>query len=321
MTSPVALFVFNRPEPTRRVLQAIAQYKPATLLVVADGPRNAAEKVRCDETRRVIEAVDWDCRVLTNFSETNLGAAGGCHPVFPGCLSSASNAIILEDDCLPDPSFFRFCQELLIHYKDDERVGLISGFNCGVAGEDEVSYAFSRSVSVWGWAAWRRSWSRYDLSMKDWPRLRNTNWLTDLLGTPAFTPQWTNIFNRVHAGKVDTWDYQWVFCCLYQRMLSIVPARNLIQNIGFDADATHTTSTDNPLAQIEGRLDALSSCGIRPAVSPDPALQTQIFELQVGSTVPPPIPILPVRDVNKARRVFSAAAKSARGRLRSGQSQ
>jgi hypothetical protein len=319
VTSPVALFVFNRPETARRVFQVIAQYRPATLLVVADGPRNAAEKVRCDETRRVIEAVDWDCRVLTNFSETNLGCrrrmSSGISWVFEQC----EQAIILEDDCLPDLSFFRFCEELLIHYKDDERVGLISGFNCGVACEDEVSYAFSRSVSVWGWAAWRRSWSRYDLTMKDWPRLRNTNWLTDLLGTPAFTPQWTNIFDRVHAGKVDTWDYQWVFSCLHQRMLSIVPTRNLIQNIGFDLDATHTTSADNPLAQVAA-VSMPFPLRHPTSVAPDPALQTRIFEMQVGSTVPPPIPILPVRAINKARRVFSAAAKSARGRLRSGQS-
>jgi hypothetical protein len=319
VTSPVALFVFNRPETTRRVFQVIAHYKPATLLVVADGPRNAAEKARCDETRRVIEAVDWDCRVLTNFSETNLGCrqrmSSGISWVFEQC----EQAIILEDDCLPDLSFFRFCEELLMHYKDDERVGLISGFNCGVAGGEGVGYAFSNSVSVWGWAAWRRSWSRYDLTMKDWPRLRNTNWLTDVLGTDAFTPQWTNIFDRVHAGKVDTWDYQWVFCCFYQHMLSIVPARNLIQNIGFDTDATHTTSADNPLAQI--RAVSMPFPLRHPtAVAPDLALQTRILELQVGSTAPPPVPSLPIRAVNKARRVFKAAAKSAGGRLRSDQS-
>jgi hypothetical protein len=256
LTTPVAFIVFNRPDTTERVFAEIARARPPKLLVVGDGPRASrqgeAEKVAA--TRAIIQRVDWDCEVLTNFAEVNLGCKKRVSSGIDWIFEQVEEAIILEDDCLPDPTFFRFCQEMLERYRHDQRIGIISGDNFQFGrsyGRD--SYYFSKYVHIWGWATWRDRWvGHYDVALAKWPHIRDERRLVDMVGDAPEAAYWHNIFERVHAGGIDTWDYQWVFANWLEGRLNILPNVNLISNIGFDQYATHTTgASDLANMQVE----------------------------------------------------------------------
>lgn len=253
LNTPVAFIIFNRPDTTARVFAEIAKAQPPTLLVISDGPRahRTGESERVAQTRAIIEQVDWPCEVLTNFSDVNLGCKRRVSSGIDWIFEQVEEAIILEDDCLPDPSFFRFCQEMLERYRHDQRVGMISGDNFQFGrryGED--SYYFSKYVHIWGWASWRDRWQgSYDVQMNRWPQVRDLGRLGDLVLDENEASYWRSIFERVHQGGIDTWDYQWVFANWIEGRLSILPSVNLISNIGFGVDATHTTGV-SPLADL-----------------------------------------------------------------------
>jgi hypothetical protein len=245
LKTPVAFIIFNRPDTTERVFAEIAKAKPPKLLVVGDGPRTnrpeEAEKVAA--TRAIIDRVDWDCEVLTNFSEINLGCKRRVSSGIDWVFEQVEEAIILEDDCLPDPNFFHFCQELLECYRHDQRIGMIGGvnFQFGKRRNDD-SYYFSKYSHIWGWATWRNRWAgSYDVAMTRWPHIRDEGWLADMLGNPREAINWKKVFERVHRGEIDTWDFQWCFANFVEGRVSILPNVNMISNIGFGIDATHTT--------------------------------------------------------------------------------
>ena len=245
LKTSVVFIVFNRPDTTERVFAEIAKARPPKLLVVGDGPRanrsGEAEKVAA--TRAIIKRVDWDCEVLTNFSEVNLGCKQRVSSGIDWVFDQVPEAIILEDDCLPDPTFFQFCQEMLERYRHDQRIGMISGDNFQFdRRRNDDSYYFSKYVHVWGWATWRDRWiGSYDVTMSKWPRIREEGGLADMVGDTREATYWQKIFDRVHNGEIDTWDYQWVLANWVEGRMSITPAVNLISNIGFGRDATHTT--------------------------------------------------------------------------------
>ncbi len=248
LDTPVALLIFNRPDLTARVFAEIARARPRTLYVIADGPRNDGEREACAASRRVIEGVDWDCRVVTNYSDVNLGCkrrvSSGLNWLFDQCEA----AIILEDDCLPHPSFFPYCAELLEHYRDDERVMMISGdqFQPALV-NTKYSYCFSSYTHIWGWATWRRAWQFYDVDMALWPLVGSSTGFQSRIQPPGARPHFTRVFENQYQQKVDTWDYQWQFACWAQGALTILPSVNLISNIGFREDGTHTKAA-NPMA-------------------------------------------------------------------------
>ncbi len=243
LTSPVALLIFNRPETTERVFAAIAKVKPTKLLVVADGPRSdrEGEQARCQQTRDIVRQVDWDCQVITNFADSNMGCKARIASGIDWIFEQVDEAIILEDDCLPDQSFFRFCQEMLERYRDDPRVGMVSGGNLQ-AGQKrgEADYYFSKYTHIWGWATWRRAWQHYDRDMSAWPQFKREGWIEKLFETKGEQDYWRQSFDWVHSGQLDTWDCSWTFAALRQRFLQVVPNMNLISNIGFGVGATHT---------------------------------------------------------------------------------
>ncbi|MGB4012253.1 MAG: glycosyltransferase family 2 protein [Zwartia sp.] len=243
LTTPVALLIFNRPDTTERVFREIAKAKPPKLLVVADGPRanRAGEYEKCQQTRAIIQKVDWDCEVITNFSENNMGCklrvASGIDWIF----EQVEEAIILEDDCLPEPSFFQFCEEMLERYRNNDRVSMISGGNLQFGRQRGLgSYYFSRYTHIWGWASWRRAWQHYDRDIKQWPQFRDEGWIESLFPNKGEQEYWRNSFEMVYNGSLDTWDCSWTFTALLKGMLQIVPNVNLISNIGFGPEATHT---------------------------------------------------------------------------------
>lgn len=255
---PVALIIFNRPLHTSRVFERIREARPGRLMVIADGarPGRPGEAEKCAETRSQAEKVDWDCEVLTNYSDVNLGCrnrvSSGLDWVFDKCES----AIVLEDDCLPDSSFFRYCAELLDYYRDNDRVAAISGdnFQFGNTRIDD-SYYFSIYPHAWGWATWRRVWKHYDVGMADWPALRDSGWLEELLGDSRVALFWREAFQAVFEGRLDTWDHQWTFTCWKQGGLTALPAENLISNIGFGPEATHTRRGSKFSRMATGSLD------------------------------------------------------------------
>jgi|WetSurMetagenome_2_1015567.scaffolds.fasta_scaffold02779_2 hypothetical protein len=248
LQTPVALFVFKRPDTTRRVFEAISKVRPARLLLIADGPRQdkEGEAEACRQVRDIVTRVDWPCEVFKNFSESNLGCQERMISGLNWVFSLVEEAIILEDDCLPDLSFFPFCQELLEKYRGDSRIAYISGDNL-VHRYTKIadSYFFSRIGGIWGWATWRSEWQRYDRNLRDWPKLREEKILAEVFDQPEAVTLWTNIFNLMHENRgPNTWDYQWVYTNLTNNSLSIVPKVNLVANIGFGEGATHTTKVD-----------------------------------------------------------------------------
>jgi hypothetical protein len=245
LATPVAFLIFNRPDTTERVFGEIAKARPPKLLVIADGPRvdRPSDAKKCEETRAIIDRVDWSCEVLTNFSDVNLGCKNRVSSGIDWVFEQVPEAIILEDDCLPHPTFFQFCQELLERYREDSRIAMISGDNFQFGHRrTDCSYYFSRYNHIWGWASWRRAWKHYDKEATLWPALKDGGWLDVLIGSPGEREYWAKTYQAVYEGRIDTWDYQWTLASWTQGMLSILPNVNLISNIGFGADATHTHS-------------------------------------------------------------------------------
>ena len=246
---PVAFFIFNRPALTQAVFDQIRSFAPTTLLVIADGPRDESEKHLCEEVRGIIKQVDWPCRVLQNFSNENLGCKKRMSSGLQWVFEQVEEAIILEDDCLPDPTFFSFCSHLLHCYRDDPRVMHISGSCFLMQPCTEQSYWFSRHSDIWGWATWRRAFRHYDVSMSSWPvggKLRHSL----IWRNPVERQYWTKKFDDTHAGKIDTWDYQWHWNVYERNGRVIVPRTNLVTNLGFGAFATHTHLSDVPPANL-----------------------------------------------------------------------
>jgi hypothetical protein len=242
--TPVAFFLFNRPLATARVFSRIAELRPSRLFLIADGPRNEEESYVCEATRNVVSEIDWDCDVQTNFSEVNLGCKRRMSSGIDWVFSQTEQAILLEDDCLPDASFFPYCRELLERYADDERVMTISGDNMqfGIR-HTPYSYYFSAVQHIWGWATWRRAWRKYDVQMRRWPEVAETNFTGDMV-PPNAAAYLKKKMAETYAGKIDTWDYQWTFACWLNRAFCILPAVNLISNIGFGPGATHCKKPD-----------------------------------------------------------------------------
>jgi hypothetical protein len=257
--TPVAFIIFNRPDTTERVFQAIRQAQPHKLLVIADGPRadRPGEAEKCAAARAVIDQVDWECEVLKNYSDINLGC--GVRPAtgISWVFEQVEEAIILEDDCLPHPSFFLFCQELLERYRDDKRVMHIGGTNClGEWKSDVQSYHFSCLSGIWGWASWRRAWNLYDYEMKLWKKAVETQFLKEYFPEKNHYLYWETLFQIASRDDSKTfWDYQWIFTRWVQGGLGITPSENLISNIGFGANATHTSDETSSLSKLDvGKL-------------------------------------------------------------------
>ena len=243
LSIPVAFIIFNRPDTTERVFAEIARARPPKLLVIADGPRanRADEAEKCAAARAIVERVDWDCQVLTHYADVNLGCKQRVSSGLNWVFQTVEEAIVLEDDCLPHPTFFRFCEELLERYRDDERVMMVSGANFQFGRKrTEYSYYFSRYTHPGGWASWRRAWQYYDVQVKAWPLIRDNHWLEDILRDRYAAKYWATRFEQCYNGLIDTWDFQWMFTCWIQSGLCILPNVNLVSNIGFRADATHT---------------------------------------------------------------------------------
>ncbi len=255
--TPILFLIFNRPENTKTVFEAIKKLAPDKLYIAADGPRKdrPADFEKCRQTREVIELIDWPCEVNTLLREENLGCKRGVAGAITWFFQNELQGIILEDDCVPNMSFFPFCEELLNKYQNDTRIMHIAGTNHNPSfiRDPEYSYFFSQIGHMWGWATWRRAWDLYDIQMKAFDEISSKGYFKDLYPNIFIRKYFQKKYINTYKGEIDTWDYQWEFTRLINSGLSIMPKRNLVENIGFGADATHTFSNMNyfQLAEIQ----------------------------------------------------------------------
>jgi hypothetical protein len=253
LDTPILFLVFNRMATTQRVFAAIRAAQPSRLYIAADGPRpdRLGETAQVEAIRDyVLSQIDWNCQVKTLWRTENLGCRIAVSSAIDWFFEQEPEGIILEDDCLPDASFFPYAAELLRRYRHDQRIMAIGGTRLQPEQPSNHSYFFSRNIEIWGWASWRRAWQYYDREMCLWPHLRDSDWLLAVgEGNHYFQRYWQHIFDQVFAKQINTWDYQWVFTCWSQRGLTILPTHNLITNIGFDDSATHPTN-DRSLANL-----------------------------------------------------------------------
>jgi len=250
--TPVLLLVFNRPDLAERVLNKIKEVRPAKLFIAADGPRveKTGEIELCTATRNIVlQNIDWPCEVKTLFRDKNFGCKVAVSDAISWFFEQVEEGIILEDDTLPDVSFFSFCSSMLEQYRTNTSVMHIGG-DCFLPFPLPESYYFTNYTHIWGWATWRRAWNLYDIEMKDWKDQKQTNFLRKRLRHGRSEKYWKGIFDSVYFNEFDTWDYQWTYCCWINDGIAIAPAVNLITNIGFRSDATHTLSDQSALANI-----------------------------------------------------------------------
>jgi predicted outer membrane lipoprotein len=244
LDTPVALLVFARPDTTRQVLEAVRVARPRRLLVIADAPPEHRPDLDdgCAAVRRLIDEIDWDCEVLTNYAEHHMGLNRRLATGLDWVFEQVEEAIVLEDDCVPEPTFFRFCAEALEHHRHDAQITTISGSSFDFAPETEIerrSYRYSRYPLIWGWATWRRAWRAHDQRMTSWPALRDSRWLERILDDPHELAYWTSRFGQAHRGE-GSWDHAWVLTSWLAGAFAVIPAVNLVTNVGFRADATNT---------------------------------------------------------------------------------
>lgn len=250
-TTPVAIFIFNRPSTTIQVFEKIKQIKPRNLIIIADGPRNLEDIPLCQECKAIVENIDWDCNIEKIYSEINMGVVKRYTSALDEIFSVRDTAIIFDDDCKPELSFFYFCEEMLEKYAGMNNVMLVTGQT--MTNPDinpRFSYFFSKYALIWGWATWKRAWQMFHLGMNLWPYLRETNWLSNIIKNPTLKEYWRKSFDRAYAGGAKTWDYQWMYVFFLLGGLSIVPTKNQISNIGFGPDSVNTKDNDSPNANL-----------------------------------------------------------------------
>ena len=240
--TPVLFLVFNRLETTKQVFEAIRIVKPKYFYIAADGPRATKENEEqvCDEVRNfVLNNIDWDCEIKTLFRTENLGCGKAVSQAITWFFENVEEGIILEDDCLPNSSFFSFCQELLEMYRGNEKVCHISGTNYQMGNKrGDSDYYFSNYPHIWGWATWSKAWKKYDVNMKGYETIKNAHPLKKLFPV--------HIMDGAFDKTIDTWDAQWLFTNILHEKISILPNKNLVTNIGFSENATHTTLNQIP---------------------------------------------------------------------------
>ena len=248
-STPILFLIFNRPDTTMQVFAEIKKMQPAKLFIAADGPRTdrEGEKEKCEEVRKwVLSQIDWNCEVKTLFRDINLGCGKAVSDGITWFFNNVEEGIILEDDTLPNESFFLFCEMALSSFRNHTGVMHISGNNFQLSCVGSENYYFSKIVHVWGWATWKRAWNMYSFQIKEIINESNNFFDDELINN-----YWNKVFEKVKSNQVDTWDYQWAYAVLSNSGFAIMPQYNLVKNIGFNNRATHTTDKDNFFANLK----------------------------------------------------------------------
>ena len=245
LDTPILLILFNRPDHTKEVIRTIRKVRPRRVYLAADGPRpgKPEDLEKCEATRKVaLEHIDWECEVKTRFQAQNLGCGQNPSQAISWMLEEEPYGIILEDDCIPNESFFWFCEYFLKKFEDDERIWMVSGTNMNQQWKPEQwDYFFSLIGSTWGWATWRRAWKHYDYHMADWANPQVQELMKNMLEPLVYkviSMEYQYTYEGYYKGSV--WDFQWNFMRMMNNGLTVMPAYNLVSNVGFGEEATHT---------------------------------------------------------------------------------
>ena len=233
---PVLFIIFNRPDTTAQVFEAIRRARPPRLYVAADGPRagREGEIEKCALTRQITESVDWPCEVRRLYRDENLGCGKAVSSAITWYFENEEEGIILEDDCVPDPSFFPYCGAMLERYRNDDRVMMVAGSDYSLRPRVKgPSYYFATYFPIWGWATWRRAWNNYDFRMAAWPEFKRRKGVRKVVRDTTMARWLEDCFEQTYRGGIDTRDYQWAFTGLLGGKLSVCPNGNLISNIGY----------------------------------------------------------------------------------------
>ena len=243
LQTAVLFLIFNRPDTTTQVFEAIRQAKPPRLYVAADGARRGreGEDALVAQVRQIASEVDWTCEVKTFFRDSNLGCKIAISSAIDWFFQNEEQGIILEDDCLPNNDFFHFCEEMLSRYRLDSSVGMIAGFNPQGPGLVSNEYFASKNSSIWGWASWRDRWTHYDVDMADWNQPEVKGKIRKELCLKPYL-YYKLSFDLVSKKLLNTWDHQWAFCMIRKKYKTIKPVANLIKNIG--TVGTHAVGED-----------------------------------------------------------------------------
>lgn len=305
---PIVLIIFRRPDLTRRVVEILEKLQPRTLFVVADGPRSThpEDAELCAAARAVVDNTPWTGTVLRNYSDVNLGCGRRPASGISWAFEHVEEAIILEDDCVPHPSFFRYCEEMLERYRDDDRVMHIAGSTYRREPlPTPYSYAFSQMCAAWGWATWRRAWRHFDATVSLWPELRGTSWLADVLPHAGVERFWADSFERAYQrkGEVSYWDHQWAFACWANSGLAVVPRQNLVSNIGCNSDGTHCASESDSLANIPA-AEITFPLSHPPTVLHSRQMDREFVRNKIAPRLFPPKPAFTTR-LHKSARAFA----------------
>jgi hypothetical protein len=251
---PILFMIFNRYHTTIQVFNSIRKEQPEKLYIAADGPRkNTNDKKKCIEVRGIIKKIDWECEVFTLFQDDNLGPMRSQMTAINWFFKYEKDGVILEDDSLPNESFFKFCNSLLDRYKNDKRISMISGCNYQQKNKHGNSdYYFSKYTNTCGWATWKRSWDNVKVDFIDWPKLIDAGMMEDFSNIKGVKRKFIDVFDTIYANRESRgWDYRFMYASLKNGALSIVPNVNLIKNIGFGPGATNCINTDSPEAMLD----------------------------------------------------------------------
>lgn len=245
---PVLLVTFNRPDTTKSVFEKLKELRPPKIYIYSDAPRigNSLDQIRVEETRAIFKEINWDCEVYTSYQVKNLGCGRGVSHAINWVFEQEEMAIILEDDCVPHLSFFTFCQEMLLKYKEEERIMHIAGTRWNEEYNiNDVDFFFSKIGHVWGWATWKRAWMKYDFQMHTWEGYKANGISNKLFNNRKIAKYWDGAFEYVYQQEEKhTWDYQWQFMLFANNGLAIVPKVNLISNIGISG--VHASNSSSP---------------------------------------------------------------------------
>jgi hypothetical protein len=254
LTKSAVLFViFNRPDTTFKVFEQIKAAKPKRLYIAGDAPRENVleDKLLCEQARSVVEHIDWECEVKTLFNKKNKGCKDGVSAAVDWFFDNEEEGIVLEDDCLPSNSFFKFCDTLLEKYRDDTRIRHITGCNLQNGKKwGNASYYFANRTHVWGWASWRRVWKDYDKNLNNYSEKEVKDQIGNIYNDSLMVKCWVEVFNRMKTGETNSWAYALDFVNFFNNGLTIIPNENLISNIGWGSNATHTLADDNIFANV-----------------------------------------------------------------------
>lgn len=258
LETPILFLTFNRLDTTKRVFEEIKKAKPLKLYIASDGPREdvLGEDEKVKEVRSFIESnIDWECEVKTLFRDKNIGCGRGPSEAITWFFENVEEGIILEDDCLPDKSFFYFCDELLERYRDHENIYMVSGDNFipDSINNIKTSYYFSNIPHIWGWATWRRAWSKFNFKIIDYPDFLENKVIDKIWNKSNIKKYWLDVFKESYKNELDVWDYQWVYAIWKNNGICIAPQTNLILNIGFSNQGTHTLFKFNKLQTVQSR--------------------------------------------------------------------